>query len=516
MTYQIQNPSPITFKGQATINGAVEPGTGHGISPKLTGIPLATAPWKNNVQPVPMAVQTLTSGAQPELATKSGKKPDNRSTELIYAEELIKKGKVAVRDQVMHRWNGSYYEAIDGEVGIRHALKWLADKYPERANKSMAKACMEAAILLLPQMPERDSQRTIIPLRNAYIEVKNDGNIERHKPDPSFGITFALRISLPGVGKTYTPGVLPPTSRLAKFLNSSVPDQDLCDFLQELMGDTLTPTNRHQVATLLKGSGRNGKSVLVRLMSALHERVAAMRLDKLSNFQLMPLLNASLVVVEEVPSAGFDEQMLKALISGESVTVDRKYMSPIGYRPTAKWLISTNNDQRSRDNTTGFWRRLCIVPFTQQIDPKDVIPGLDQDIITHELQLVLDWCLVGLQRLIVRGKLPPEPMAVKQAKQKAVVASNAVAAWIEDEAVAVASQGDGDCNKKSVYARYCDWSRVNKLRPLSMVQFWPAIRALLDFPEDVQRRVGGTRDRFVRLKFMNDVAEEVGGHPFSD
>ena len=415
---------------------------------------------------------------------------------------------MAVRDQVMHRWNGSYYEAIGGEDGIRHALKWLADTYPERANKSMAKACVEAALLLLPQMPERDIHRTIIPLKNAYIEMKNDGSILRHKPDPSFGITFALRIYLPGGGKTYTPGALPPTSRLAKFLRSSVPDQDLCDYLQELMGDTLTPTNRHQVATLLKGGGRNGKSVLVRLMSALHERVAPMRLDKLAGFQLMPLLNASLVVVEEVPAAGFDEQMLKALISGESVTVDRKYLSPIAYRPTAKWLISTNNDQRSRDNTTGFWRRLCIVPFTQQIAPKDVIPGLDQDIITHELQLLLDWCLKGLQRLMMRGKLPPEPMAVRQAKQKAVVASNPVAAWVQDEGVEPGVESTDLHDKDAVFARYCHWCTTNKVRNMSSVAFWTALRSIVKLENDRQHRVGGKRVRHVRIRFDSDAEQE--------
>jgi putative DNA primase/helicase len=377
MTYQIQPPLTIAIKGKTTPPGADFSVNGHGFRPKRTAIPLVNVPWQNNGQLVHTSTQALTSAGQPGSAQKpSDKKEDKRSTELIYAEELVKNGQLAVRDDVIHRWNGSHYEAMNSKATVRHALKWLASKFPRQANKSMAHACVEAASLLLPQMPERDPQRTIIPLRNAYIEVKADASFERHLPHPSFGMTSALKITLPGGGKSYMPGALPPTSRLAKFLNSSVPDAEVCNFLQELMGDTLTPSNRHQVATLLKGSGRNGKSVLVRLMTALHEKVAHMRLDKLSGFQLMPLLDASLVVAEEVPAAGFDEQTLKSLISGESVTVDRKYLSPVSYRPSAKWIISTNNDQRSRDNTTGFWRRLCIIPFTQQIDPNDVITDL--------------------------------------------------------------------------------------------------------------------------------------------
>ena len=67
MTYQIQNPSPITIKGQSSVNGQTDSagvGSGHSISPKLTGIPLANAPWQNNVKPVPMAIQAPTAGAQ--------------------------------------------------------------------------------------------------------------------------------------------------------------------------------------------------------------------------------------------------------------------------------------------------------------------------------------------------------------------------------------------------------------------------------------------------------------------
>jgi putative DNA primase/helicase len=154
-----------------------------------------------------------------------------------------------------------------------------------------------------------------------------------------------------------------------------------------------------------------------------------MRLDNLTGFNLMPLLGASLVVVDEVPAQGINEQILKGLISGEAVTVDRKNEAPVSFTPTAKWIISTNNDQKLTDNSHGFWRRLVVIPFTQELSGKDIVPGLDQAIITNELMIFLDWCLAGLQRLTQRGKYPDEPKAVAVAKHEATIASDSVKAW---------------------------------------------------------------------------------------
>ena len=334
-------------------------------------------------QPVPL-IQGLglpahpVSSAVPVNSGKPGKarkkKSGERTAEMEYAEELAKQGKFAVRDQMLHKWNGSFFEILDVERSVRHALRWLDAHYPERANPQAAKSCIQAATLLMPAMAERDSTRTIIPVKNTYLEILPNSSIVRHAPDKSFGMTFALAITLAGKGNSYTPAPLPPESLLAQYLATSVPDVDVRAYLQELMGDTLSPSTGLQVATLLKGGGRNGKSVLVKLMSSLHERAAPMRLNQLSGFQLMPLLGASLVVVDEVPKSGFDEQMLKCLISGEQVSIDRKYLTQVSYRPTAKWIISTNNDQKSRDNSTGFWRRLAVVPFTHQVSENQVIP----------------------------------------------------------------------------------------------------------------------------------------------
>ena len=482
----------------------------YGRVPVITKVP-ANGSFRV-VQGISMPPASLTAPAK----SAKRKKEDTRTPELTYSEELAKNAKYGIKDQLLYEWCGSHYKQINSEKAERHALKWLAHHFPERATCQTAKSCVAAAIVLVNQIPERDPMRTIIPLRNTYLEVKPDGSILRHAPDPSFGITFSLKINLAGTGKTYTPPPLPVTSLLARYLNTSLPDKQVQDYLQELLGDTLTPTIRFQVALLLKGGGRNGKSVLVKLLSALHDRVAHLRLNALSGFGLMPLVDASLVVVDEVPHfvGPHEAQILKSCISGESIDIDRKYLSQISIRPTARWILSTNNDQKSRDNSTGFWRRLTVVPFTHQVPESQVIPGLEDKIIDSELHLLLDWCLVGLQRLMVRGKLPPQPMAVQNANHEAKVASNSIAAWIDDEGVAAGTNESHELTKAAVFARYRDWCRTNNLGALSMVSFWTGLRALLAIPDHAQVRVGKQRVRVVRLQFQNDLPEVAGPHPF--
>lgn len=483
-----------------------------------------SSPLNNHTAATSTAMLSATDGKLASLspvqkatkAVKSKKSQDAESSiELLYANELKRTGSYAMRDGVLHQWVGSHFDAMDAEDGLRKATQWLQANQPHRFSKATAKSLFESACLLMEKMPEPDPKKTIIPLRNAYLEVLSSGAIKRHQPNPSFGVTSCLNISLPAGGNTYSPAPLPSGSLLHAYIKKSLPDSSVQAYAQELAGNTLTSSTRFQVAMLLQGGGRNGKSVLVRLLSAIHPRSAPMRMDKLNGFALTPLVGASLAIAEELPSAGFDEQTMKALISGESVTIDRKYLSPVSYRPSAKWVICTNHTLRSRDNTTGFWRRLCIVPFTVQIQPNDVVPGLDEMIIENELTLFLDWCLVGLTRLIQRGRLPEEPSAVLTAKSKAILASDPIAAWIHDEEVRAGASDETMVSKDYVYSSYVEWSKRNGQRPQASPAFWAGLRSQLTFPEDSQHRQDGKRKRFVSLSFGSDSSAD-GGYQAND
>lgn len=448
------------------------------------------------ILPVPKATLHVVEGGR---VKKKNQNHDERSIELQYAELLSGNPQFAARDGIIYKWTGFYWKTIKPDQAEKEAFRWLSKSHPSAANGQKAVACVRAALNLLDDLPERNDRRAIIGLRNAYLEIMSDGSAVRIAPDPKHGLTSVLACDLPAAdeGSAYVPKPVPENSMLWHFLSTSLPDTQVRDYLQELAGDTLFPNVRFQVAALLKGKGRNGKSIYTRLLAAIHTQVAHMRLDKLSGFTLLPLLGASLAVVDEVPKAGIDEQTFKTLVSGETVAVDIKFQNPVAAPMTAKWVICTNNDQKSSDNSDGFWRRLAIIPFDTQIAEDDVIPELDRKIIDNELLLFLDWSLIGLQRLMQRGKLPKAPQVVADAKRAAVIASNSVVAWIDEVGVSIST---GYISKDEAFDSYDRWCRFNNLCPLSSPPFWKEMSNHFGSTlQGNQRTVGSKRIRCINL-----------------
>lgn len=428
-------------------------------------------------------------------------KTDMRSVELRFAQQLAASPRFTQNGGVFYKWNNCHHEVIPRKDMKANAFAWLESNAPEQATASKADSCVDAALLKLRPLPKRDDSRIIIPLLNGYLEAMADGTFRWLDPSPSLGICHVLGISPPRLGEHYQPQQVPDGSLLAHYFSTSIPDADIRGFLQEMAGDTLVPNIRFQHAAVLKGEGRNGKSIFTRLVAALHPNVAYKRLDELSGFKLMDLVGASLAIADEVPRTGINEQAFKAIVSGETVSVDIKYQDPVAVEMSAKWIVCTNNDQRMSDNSFGFWRRVVIIPFDTTIAASDVIPELDKKIIADELGHFLDWCLIGLQRLTMRGAMPPLPVVLEQAKQQAVAASDPVAAWIAERFVTLANH---PCyGKEEFYRKFLDWSYDQGYRsPPIAPLFWKAIKAR--FGKDLTEshpRVNGTRVRKVNLTF---------------
>lgn len=449
----------------------------------------------------PNQKQITVANIDTKQAKATSQKSDLRSVELRFSQGMAANPRFTQSGGVFYKWNDRYHEVIPRKDVKAYAFAWLEKHAPEQATASKADACVDSALLKLRALPRRDDSRIIIPLLNGYLEAMADGTFRWLDPMPSLGICHVLNIEPSRVGDFYQPKQVPMNSLLAHYFSTSIPDIAIREFLQEMAGDTLVPNIRFQHAAVLKGEGRNGKSIFTKLLAALHPRVAYKRLDELSGFKLMDLVGASLAIADEVPRTGINEQAFKAIVSGETITVDIKYQDPVTAEMTAKWIVCTNNDQRMSDNSFGFWRRVVIIPFDQTIAASDVIPELDKKIIAAELGSFLDWCLVGLQRLTVRGAMPPLPAVLEQAKQQAVAASDPVAAWIEEKFVSLADSPRK--KKEEVYSQFVDWAYDQGYRsPPVAPLFWKAVKAR--FGKDLnetQPRVNGARVRMVNLTF---------------
>lgn len=451
---------------------------------------------------------------QPGKAMGSGERMSIEHEFFTYIKKTHDLGR---KDGVLFQWKQNHWKVLEEEECFTLVCKWIEAHHLERATDATAKNCIAWLIRMVPLVPAMDPARCIIPLIDGYLEVMSDGKtIRRLSPDPALGMTYALKIAA-GFGSTdYVPAPVAPNSLFGRFLNTSMPDVDNQAYLQELMGYTLCSSTEHQVAIILKGGGQNGKSVLMRLATSLQGNPQSIRLDRLSGFGLSSLVGASMLVAEEMPARGIDEQTFKAIASGEGLSIDRKYRSPITYHNTAKLLIATNLDLRSSDNSHGLWRRQAIISFDHQIDQSQVIPGLAGKIIAQELKLYLDWCLLGLQRLMQRSRLPDPTASMVKAKRSAILASDPVARWVDEQSVKVS--GSALICKADVFEAYAKWCRANGERAGNSSAFWKSVASHLEGMKSSQARMSGQRHYVVNLRLgvgldMDTLTQD---NPFGD
>lgn len=410
---------------------------------------------------------------------------------------------------VHHVWSKTYWQSLSTKRTEALAFQWLKTHVSNRATAKLAKSCVDTSALSLlttRTLPSK-SDKIIIPLENCWLEIDDKTNqIKAVEPNRNVGITHLIKASVDFTkDQIYYPQAPGADSLFMRLLVSSLPDQDSRDLLQEFFGSSLIPDTRYQKALVMEGKGSNGKGVIAKILAALHHIVATVKLDKLNGFGLSELPNASLVTVAETPKKSIDEEMLKQLISGDLVVIDIKNKSQFSCAPFAKWLISCNQFPKITDETDGVWRRLMIMKFTQQFLESDKIQNLDQKIINNELHIVLDWALIGLQRLLARGengdfKIPD---SIKNNTESEKANSNNVIPFIDDTYL---EYGSVPILKDKIYERYIKYCENHYVNPYGEVQFWKRINQ--KFPDIIvtnKRELEG-RKRYVNLRFNLDLA----------
>jgi putative DNA primase/helicase len=204
-----------------------------------------------------------------------------------------------------------------------------------------------------------------------------------------------------------------------RFIEQIMPDEDMRLFLQRILGYCLTASTREQSFFIFYGTGSNGKSTLMNIVRhvmgdyAMNSPVSTFlaKRDGNSGSEASPdlarLPGARLVTAAEPPEgARLDEAKVKEMASGEPMTVRHLNQGFFEFRPVFKAIISTNHRPTIRGTDHGIWRRIRLVPFTVQIQPGMVDPGLEGKLLA-EAPGILQWMLTGAEEWFSSGLQPP-------------------------------------------------------------------------------------------------------------
>ena len=154
----------------------------------------------------------------------------------------------------------------------------------------------------------------------------------------------------------------------------------------------------------LYGPGQNGKSTVLNIVEAMlgHKNISFLSLDNLTNDETKrAAFEHKLLNISSETGRDINANLLKMLTSGESVTVELKYVNPRQMTEYGKLLASTNQMPKA-ENTVAFFRRLIILPFKVVISEEEKDLKLSAKLI-RELPGILNWILEALPGLMKRN-----------------------------------------------------------------------------------------------------------------
>lgn len=328
--------------------------------------------------------------------------------------------------------------------------------------------------------PYRDrDQRDFISLSNGILDLQalfdesNRGpHLIRHSP-----LWFAESC----VPYPYDPKATCPT--WTRFLTTNLQDDDeQIRVLQEWFGYCLTQDTSQQKFLMMEGKGKNGKSVILAALTAVlgEANVSHVPLELFEqSFQLGATIGKLANIAAEIGEVDrVAEGVLKSFTSGDKLTIDRKYKSPISVAPTARLVFATNNRPRFSDRSDGLWRRMILLPLTYQVPDDQRVHGMDRpEFWASEVSGIFNWALAGLWELRQWGRFT-EPDAMKEQVADYKREVNPAQQFLEERC---RHSPGRNVSKADVYAAYRSWALTSGYQPLAEISFGKEVGR--QFPE---------------------------------
>lgn len=152
-------------------------------------------------------------------------------------------------------------------------------------------------------------------------------------------------------------------------------DEQLKLLMQEMAGYCLCNSTKAEKAFFLLGKGCNGKSVFAKLLQALvgNGNYSTTSLSALNKpFGLAQLINSNVNVAAENGTEKINSEIFKAIVSGDTVEVNRKYKEAISVSLHTKMIFLFNELPYNSDLTHGFFRKVIIIPFNRTFTGKEI------------------------------------------------------------------------------------------------------------------------------------------------
>lgn len=172
------------------------------------------------------------------------------------------------------------------------------------------------------------------------------------------------------INANYDPNAYSETAD-AFFHNVTCGDADTQKLLFEAIGYAMLKTVELAKSFMMTGTGRNGKSTFIDLVTAIlgEKNCASLSLkDMANNFRVSTLVGKLASLAADISSQPIAESdLLKSVSAGDRIMLERKYEQAYEDRVFATLFFACNKLPQTPDTSEGFYRRWVIIPFNADL-----------------------------------------------------------------------------------------------------------------------------------------------------
>lgn len=213
----------------------------------------------------------------------------------------------------------------------------------------------------------RCSDRDMIAVNNGIFDYRAK-TLLPFDPD----LVFLSKARVDYDPAALSPGITTPentTWEVEDWMNTLSDDPEIVELLWQILGAIVRPHVRwNKMAWFFSTQGNNGKGTLVELMRNLVGTASYASIpiaDFGKDFMLEPLTRASAILVDENDVGTFIDRAanLKAVVTNDVISINRKYKTPVAYQFWGFMVQCLNEFPRIKDKSESFYRRQLFVPF---------------------------------------------------------------------------------------------------------------------------------------------------------
>lgn len=271
--------------------------------------------------------------------------------------------------------------------------------------------------------------------------------------------------------------------------------------LEECIGYCFFRRNELRKSFMLIGDKKNGKSTFLGMIEHLlgPGNISNLDLKEIGDrFRTAEIFGKLANIGDDIDDEYItNTAVFKKVVSGSTITVERKGEDPFRLEPYCKFLFSANDIPRMKDRTGAVLDRLVIIPFnaTFSAEDADFDPYIKYKLQNEEAMKYL--IRIGLEALkrILRNNGFTNCEAVKEEMERYGERNNPITLFIKEISI------DDIVNKVAtdVYIRYSAWCIENGFQAVSSFEFGKAVKKAFGVDAKPRKIEGKSVRVYVRM-----------------